>query len=87
LKAGLLFWLLLPLHAALNLASILLFSMRGQGRVILKSKKDAFLGIPHMWKKRRQIQKNRIVCTAAIWKALDKRIIPPVNSHARRNRS
>jgi GT2 family glycosyltransferase len=82
-----LFWLLLPLHVALNLASILLFSIRGQGRVILKSKKDALLGIPRMWRKRREIQKNRVGSTGTIWKALDKRIFIPFSPHVRRNTS
>jgi GT2 family glycosyltransferase len=84
---GILFWLLLPLHVALNLASILLFSIRGQGRLILKSKKDAFLGIPRMWRKRREIQKNRVGSLGAIWIALDKRIFIPFNPHIRRNTS
>jgi GT2 family glycosyltransferase len=84
---GMLFWLFLPLHAALNLASILLFSIRGQGRVILKSKKDAFLGIPRMWRKRREIQKNRVVSAGRIWQALDKRVLIPISSHVRRNTS
>lgn len=84
---GALFWLLLPLHAALNLASILLFSMRGQGSVILKAKWDALLGIPRMWRKRRAIQANRIASIGGIWKALDKRIVIPVQPHVRRGRS
>jgi GT2 family glycosyltransferase len=84
---GLLFWLLLPLHVALNMASILLFSVRGQGRVILKSKKDAFLGISRMWRKRRDIQKNCVSSAGEIWKALDKRIIIPFGPHIRRNTS
>jgi GT2 family glycosyltransferase len=84
---GALFWLLLPLHVALNLASILLFSMRGQGGVILKAKWDALLGIPRMWRKRRAIQANRVASIGAIWKALDKRIFIPVQSHVRRGRS
>ncbi len=82
---GMLFWPLLPLHAALNLASILLFSIRGQAKLILRSKKDAFLGIPRMWRKRREIQKNSVVSAGIIWKALDKRIFIPFNPHARRN--
>jgi GT2 family glycosyltransferase len=84
---SILFWLLLPLHLALNLASILLFSIRGQGKVILKSKKDAFLGIARMWRKRRKIQKNSAGPIGEIWKALDKRIFIPVNAHVRRNTS
>lgn len=71
---GTLFWLMLPLHMALNLASILWFSMRGQGRVILKAKRDALFGIPRMWRRRRNIQANRVASIGEIWKALDKRI-------------
>jgi GT2 family glycosyltransferase len=81
---GALFWLLLPLHVALNLASIFLFSMRDQGGVILKAKRDAFLGIPRMWRKRRDIQANRIASIGGIWKALDKRIFIPFQPHVRR---
>jgi GT2 family glycosyltransferase len=84
---GALFWLLLPLHVALNLASILLFSMRGQGRVILKAKKDAFWGIPRMWRKRCAIQADRVASIGRVWKALDKRIFIPVQPHVRRRRS
>lgn len=84
---GILFWLLLPLHIALNMASILLFSMRGQRRVILKAKKDAVLGISNMWRKRRDIQKNRVASIGEIWKALDKRIFPSVKTHVPRNKS
>jgi len=82
---GALFWLLLPLHLVINLASILWFTIRGQGSVILKSKRDAFLGIPHMWMKRRKIQSDRKTSIGAIWRALDKRIFPPVKTHIQRN--
>jgi hypothetical protein len=71
---GALFWLLLPLHVVLNLASIVVFSIRGQGKVILKAKWDALLGVPRMWRKRRGIQAGRIVSSGAIWNVLDKRI-------------
>jgi GT2 family glycosyltransferase len=82
---GILFWLLLPLHIALNMASVLLFSMRGQGRVILKAKKDAFRGISRMWRKRRDIQENRVASIDEIWKALDKRIFLSVKPHRQRH--
>ena len=84
---GTLFWLLLPLHVALNLASIILFPIRGQGRLILKAKWDAFLGIPRMWRKRRGIQAQRVASIGVIWKALDKRISIPVQPHVQRRRS
>lgn len=71
---GLLFWLLLPLHVLLNLASIIWFVLRGRGEVILRAKRDAFLGLPKMWRKRRQVQATRIVSIGEIWQQLDKRL-------------
>ena len=73
---GLLFWLLLPLHVALNLVSIVWFALRGQGRVILRAKRDALLGLPKMWRKRQQIQAARVASIVDIWRVLDKRLIP-----------
>lgn len=73
---GALFWLLLPAHIALNLITIVWFTVRGQGKVILKAKRDALYGIPRMWQKRREIQKNRKVSSGDIWKILDKRFLP-----------
>ncbi len=73
---GLLFWLLLPLHVALNLVSIIWFALRGQGGVILRAKRDALLGLPKMWHKRQQIQKARVASVGDIWRMLDKRLLP-----------
>jgi GT2 family glycosyltransferase len=73
---GALFWLLLPLHITLNLASIVWFSLQRQGKVILKAKWDALCGIPHMWRKRREIQKKRKASVWEIWRALNKSILP-----------
>jgi len=75
---GLLFWLLLPLHVMLNLVSIVWFAFRGQGRVILRAKRDALLGLPKMWRKRQQIQKRRIARISDIWRVLDKHLIPKI---------
>ncbi|MCP4090345.1 MAG: glycosyltransferase family 2 protein, partial [Gammaproteobacteria bacterium] len=72
---GILFWLLLPLHLALNIVSIIWFALRGRGRVILRAKRDALLGLPKMWHKRKHIQKNRVASIGEIWKQLDKRMI------------
>lgn len=83
---GALFWLLLPLHIVLNLVSIFLFLMRGQGGVILTAKKDALVGIPRMWRKRRRIRAKRIASIGTIWKSLDKRIFIPVQPHFRRRK-
>lgn len=73
---GLLFWLFLPLHVMLNLVSIFWFALRGQGGVILRAKRDALLGLPKMWRKRRQIQKARLASISDIWRVLDKRLLP-----------
>jgi GT2 family glycosyltransferase len=72
---GLLLWLLLPLHVALNVVSIVWFAFRGQGRVILRAKRDALLGLPKMWRKRLQIQKTRVASISDIWRVLDKRLL------------
>lgn len=73
---GLLFWLLLPLHVVLNLVSIVWFALRGQGRVILRAKWDAVLGLPKMWRKRQQIQAARVASVGDIWRVLDNRLLP-----------
>ncbi len=75
---GLLFWLLLPLHLVLSLASIIWFAFRGQGRVVWRAKRDALLGLPKMWRKRQQIQKSRIASISDIWRVLDKHLIPKI---------
>lgn len=72
---GLLFWMLLPLHLLLNLASILWFASRGHGGVILRAKRDALLDLPKMWRKRQQIQQTRVAAIGDIWRQLDKRMI------------
>jgi len=73
---GILFWLLLPLHVMMNLATILYFSLKGRSRVILRAKRDALLGLPKMWRKREVIQSTRIATVCEIWRLLDKHIVP-----------
>ncbi len=73
---GILFWLLLPLHVAMNLVTLVVFALRGQGRVILRAKWDAIKGLPKMWRKRQTIQSTRIATVREIWRYLDKQIVP-----------
>ncbi len=73
---GVLFWLFLPLHLAMNLAVLAAVVLRGQGRAILCAKWDAIKGIPKMWRKRRQVQATRTATLGEIWRAMDKRILP-----------
>jgi GT2 family glycosyltransferase len=72
---GVLFWLLLPVHIVLNLITVICFLIGGQGLIIFRAKKDALLGITNMWRKRRDIQKNRTVSNCKIWQVLDKRFL------------
>lgn len=72
---GLFLWIFLPLHIVLNLITVIWFLIRGQGPVIIRAKKDALRGIPSMWRKRRDIQKNRTASICEIWRALDKRFL------------
>lgn len=64
---GILFWFFLPLHLALNVATLLWFGLRGKGALILRAKRDAIKGIPHYWRKRQKIQASRKV---GIWRIL-----------------
>jgi GT2 family glycosyltransferase len=64
---GALFWLFLPLHVALNLVTLLWFSLRGKGKVIFRAKRDALLGIPHYWRKRKSVHAHR---KASVWAIL-----------------
>lgn len=73
---GGLFWAFLPVHILLNVVTVIHFSMRGQGKVVLRAKRDAILGVPHAWRKRREIQAVRRASVLNIWRALDKRVIP-----------
>jgi len=69
---GLLFWLLLPLHIMLNLASLIWFTFKGRGRIVLCAKRDALWGLPKMWRKRIQVQEARVASTSEIWRLLNK---------------
>jgi GT2 family glycosyltransferase len=73
---GILFWLFLPYHLALNMVELIYFTYQGQGRVIWRAKWDAIKGLPKMWRKRQQIQVKRVATLGDIWRALDKRLWP-----------
>ncbi len=62
----------LPLHILLNIATMLLFIKRGQGSVILKSKRDALKGLPRILKQRKHIQKNRTLSSFKLLKLIKK---------------
>lgn len=71
-QPGWLFWACLPVHLLMNIVTVAVFVRRGQGRVILRAKRDAVLGLPNMWRKRREIQKHRVASVGQIWRRLNK---------------
>lgn len=73
---GILFWLLLPLHIVLNLITLVWFILHGKAGVILRAKGDALLGLPKMWRKRKDVQATRISSIGEIWRQLNKSFIP-----------
>lgn len=75
---GPLLWALLPLHLAANIASLLVLTLRGQGRIGLQAKWHALLGVRYIWQQRRDNLHNCKASVADIWRALDKRPPPPL---------
>lgn len=67
---GMLFWLFLPLHILMNCIAIVYFIGRGRGAVILRAKRDAFLGLPGAIKKRELIQKRRNIGALRVLRVL-----------------
>jgi len=72
---GILFWLFLPMHLLLNVVSVVYFSAKGQGRVILHAKIDALNNMTRMLQKRKSIQKRRVVSVFDILQSLNKRFL------------
>jgi GT2 family glycosyltransferase len=54
-----LLWKYLPTHLAMNVGSLLSFTLRGEGAPIWRAKWDAVRGLPEMIAERRQIQRTR----------------------------
>jgi hypothetical protein len=44
--------------------------------VILRAKRDALLGLPKMWRKRKMIQSTRIATVREMWRVMDKQAFP-----------
>lgn len=64
--------LTLPFHLALNVLSIFLFALRGRGKIISRSKIDAFKGLSNILARRNEIRQT--VGSRYIWTILAKRL-------------
>lgn len=74
---GMLFWLYLPLHLAMNAFFLVSFSFRGKARAIFRAKRDALLNIHLALMKRRLVQSKRTVSSQAIHCFMRKGILDP----------
>lgn len=81
-----LFWLYLPQHLALNIATIAGFIVRGQSRPVWRAKRDALKRIPEFWRDRRRIQRRRRASTQQIRGALTHGLRPFFNRRYRYQR-
>ena len=64
----------LPLHIALNLVSLLYFSLKGQAAIIFKAKRDALVSLPVVLRKRKTSLANRKMSVLDLWSFLEKRL-------------
>ena len=67
---GPLLWMYLPQHIVLNVAALLYYPWRGQGRVVLSAKLDALRGLPLVLRRRRLVQRARRVDAWTLRRAL-----------------
>lgn len=70
-----LFWLLLPLHIAMNIAYLAGALLAGQGCDVWRAKRDALCALPALWRQRRVVQQARVASATDIWTVLDRRIL------------
>jgi GT2 family glycosyltransferase len=71
------FWWYLPQHLLFNAVSILYFVLTGQGRVILKAKWAAVVGIPAMMKKRRRTQMDVRTADSSVVSVMARGLLDP----------
>jgi GT2 family glycosyltransferase len=72
-----LFWWYLPQHVMLNLAAVVFYPWRGQGKVALKAKLDALRGLGPVLERRRIVQRGRKASTATVRQALSRGVTVP----------
>jgi len=81
-----LLWWYLPQHVLLNLAALAFYPWRGQGKVVLRAKKDALMGIGRVLRQRRLVQRARTVSSWTLRHSLTHGLIAPYARLARNGR-
>jgi len=74
---GPLFWKYLPAHLALNLFSLVWFTVKGRPRAIFQAKWDALMGLPRVWRRRKAIQKAITVEAKNLKRAMNRSWLEP----------
>ncbi|HAF61143.1 MAG TPA: glycosyltransferase family 2 protein [Anaerolineaceae bacterium] len=74
---GILFFLYLPIRILANLVFFLKYLLHGRGKIVLKAKWDALTKIGSMIKKRRNIQKSRVVSIGETNRLFNKQLFAP----------
>lgn len=74
---GPLLWLYLPQHVALNIAALLYYPWRGQGKAVFKAKIDALRGLRGVLKDRRLVQRTRHIDAWTLRRALTRGVTAP----------
>jgi GT2 family glycosyltransferase len=72
-----LFWIYLPQHLMLNIASLLWFSLQGRARVIFRAKWHALRGLPDTWPQRRLTQSRRKISSRMVWQSMARGWLAP----------
>lgn len=57
---GALFWLYLPQHLLMNVATVAAFALTGRLRIAFQAKRDALRGLPDILRERRVVQRRRV---------------------------
>jgi GT2 family glycosyltransferase len=74
---GPLLWMYLPQHVALNVAALLYYPLRAQGKVVWKAKLDALRGLPSVLQRRRLVQRARSVSPWTLRRAMTRGFAAP----------
>ena len=74
--------LYLPQHLALNLAALVYYPLRGQGRVVWRAKLDALRGLPSVLRRRAKVQNMRAVSPLALRRSLTRGIAAAVRRYS-----
>jgi GT2 family glycosyltransferase len=79
---GPLLLLYLPQHLALNVAALMYYPLRGQGRVVWRAKLDAVRGLPSIFRRRAKVQTMRAVSALALRRSFTRGLAAIVRRHS-----